>query len=148
MNKKFCVVDITTKDKLKKVLQKAKKLGYKKILKEIDKVWKIAGKKIVIFFESDRIIEWNKGCDNYPNYRKLTYNNFMANKKPKSPKYLVVWEEEDEGDPMEEFTTLAEAKKKVEELFKNEYAVNSSIIVYEIKRIAEPRVEIVFNTDK
>ena len=87
---------------------------------------------------------WNKdtkhcGCSCQDNFILLKKMG-----KEKSVKYILKYEDSNE-DPYEEFATLDEVKKRIEELIADgDGIIMSSVRVYEVKSIAKVETNITF----
>lgn len=74
-------------------------------------------------------------------YFKLVGGKKMAKKK--NPKFIVEWEEEDSGDPIEYCYTEPEVTKKVLELAKDDNVIQTSIKVHSVSRTVVPKITVV-----
>ena len=79
---------------------------------------------------------------NKDNLKLISHNKIMATKKTK---YILKYDTSG-ADPYEEFVTLEEVKKRIDDLIasEDEGLILSSVRIYEVKSIAKVETKIVF----
>jgi len=93
--------------------------------------------------EDDYDIDYKEGCHHSPRHnRRLatgqdSWLKLVSRAKP--PKFILQYELDE--DPVEEFQTLKEVKKRIQELSKRDDLKRHSIRVYEIKKMWTPTLE-------
>ncbi len=141
------IIHCPTEQEFHNVQKKFFKLGFE---------WPVSGKKFCDSYwtskGSDAAI-YTKGVINidtasietckeeHPSYTCITAKQFLDGKiiLPKPPKFLLKYDLD--TDPIEEFETLAEVKKRIQELHKEHRDTLHNIVVYEIKSKKEIEIE-------
>ncbi len=83
--------------------------------------------------------EWGGGHD-HSNLKLITGKQ----PKPKKPTHIVTYDVKGCGDPHKLAYSEKEAKETSKELLKDNNVVEDSIVIYEIKKIIRPKINISF----
>ena len=74
-------------------------------------------------------------------YEVITLQNFLKLKIP-TPTHIIQWYEN--KDPFEVCCSIEDMKERVRQLLKNPNVSEKSIVVYEVKRLIRPKMNISF----